>query len=130
MSKNVIDTERFGECLNEFMQIAKDGQEKGVPVSFRTGFIEEQEGYKRAIYADAKSSLKLLDYEKSGALCGWLMDSINSNNLFGWRNRIYLQEKFETFPAESENLLYRIYVEPSENDEVLFYDATQLFGKR
>ncbi|MCD8144212.1 MAG: hypothetical protein LUD79_02535 [Oscillospiraceae bacterium] len=125
MNKNVIDTERFVECLYELRQIVIEHQEKNQPISFKKGFLEEQEGYKRKSYSDAKAAFKKLNYEKEGALCGWLMDSLKRNNLIDWRDYKYLQ-----YDAKLENLLYRIYVDPTENDEALFEEAIQFFGRR
>lgn len=101
-----IDIERFEECLDDFKQMVSEHQKANKSVAFKSGFINEQEGYKRRVFNEAKE----LKPKKKGGFCNWIkgsMTSIKDNNLIDWRDREYLQKKFEMHPVESEELVYR-----------------------
>ncbi len=107
MNKEYVDVERLYECLNMFIEVVKEKQGDKSRISFREGFLDTEEGYKKTYARITREALRQL---KQGELSGRFVESMKDTNLLGWRDREYVAEVFKKFPIESEKLLCENYL--------------------
>ncbi len=128
-----IDDEKFDECLNAFiMRVCAEQDEDGRKLSFRAGFLKEQEIYKTTIWQTAHTELSERFNSEHWTFCDWMMGSLHNsdNNLVHWRDIQYMQKEFDENPAGSEELLRKIYGASKKDEGFLFDEAVRMWGNR
>lgn len=144
-----IDTEKFNQTLQLLIGYIidaqeKDAQEKGpcdnpTKIDFHSGWLSEQEGYKRYVWHEAQKILKcnewlendLSGYDITNRVLKCMNIKIETGepqNLLDYRYKIHYKKILEEKPQEVEDLIRRIYCSPDE--EQAFRQGCALFGKR
>lgn len=133
MSASYLNVDRFGECLNEFVQMIKELDRTECEIlSFKEekGVLYREEGYKRKSYQIEERARNNIHQNGNTSLCSWLIESTKSNNLLGWRDIEYLKAVIEKSPEEADTLLDKLYYGKGNDDDRLFRQFTDLFGER
>ena len=139
-----IDTEKFNQTLQLLIGYIIDAQEKNhcdnpTKIDFHSGWLSEQEGYKRYIWHEAQKILKcnewlendLPGYDITNRVLKCMDIKIETGkpqNLLYYTERMRYERILEEKPQEVEELIRRIYCSPDE--EQAFRQGCALFGKR
>ena len=144
-----IDTEKFNQTLQLLIGYIIDAQEKDAQeknpcdnptkIDFHSGWLSEQEGYKRYIWHEAQKILKcnewlendLPGYDITNRVLKCMNIKIETGkpqNLLYYTERMRYERILEEKPQEVEELIRRIYCSPDE--ELAFRQGCALFGKR
>lgn len=144
-----IDTEKFNQTLQLLIGYIIDAQEKDVQkknpcdnptkIDFHSGWLSEQEGYKRYIWHEAQKILKCNEWLENDLPGHDITNRVlkcmdikietgEPQNLLDYRYKIHYKEILEERPQEVEDLIRRIYCSPDE--EQAFRQGCALFGKR
>lgn len=139
-----IDTEKFNQTLQLLIGHIIDAQEKNpcdnpTKIDFHSGWLSEQEGYKRYIWHEAQKILKCNEWLKNDLsghditnralkCMGIKIETGEPQNLLDYRYKIHYKKILEEKPQEVEELIRRIYCSPDE--EQAFRQGCALFGKR
>ena len=149
-----IDTEKFNQTLQLLIGYIIDAQEKDTQkkdaqkknhcdnptkIDFHSGWLSEQEGYKRYIWHEAQKILKCNEWLEND-LSGYditnrvlkctniKIETGEPQNLLDYRYKIHYKRILEEKTQEVEDLIRRIYCSPDE--EQAFRQGCALFGKR
>ena len=149
-----IDTEKFNQTLQLLIGYIIDAQEKDTQkkdaqkknhcdnptkIDFHSGWLSEQEGYKRYIWHEAQKILKCNEWVENDLpgcditnrvlkCMDIKIETGEPQNLLDYRYKIHYKKILEEKPQEVEDLLRRIYCSPDE--EQAFRQGCALFGKR
>ena len=139
-----IDTEKFNQTLQLLIGYIIDAQEKGhcdnpTKIDFHSGWLSEQEGYKRYIWHEAQKILKcnewlendLPGYDITNRVLRCMdikIESGETQNLLDFRYKTHYKKILKEKPQEVEDLIRRIYCSPDE--EQAFRQGCALFGKQ
>ena len=149
-----IDTEKFNQTLQLLIGYIIDAQEKDTQkkdaqeknpcdnptkIDFHSGWLSEQEGYKRYIWHEAQKILKCNEWLENDLPGRDITNRVlkcmdikietgKPQNLLDYRYKIHFQKILEEKPQEVEDLIRRIYCSPDE--EQAFRQGCALFGKR
>ena len=144
-----IDTEKFNQTLQLLIGYIIDAQEKDAQekspcdnptkMDFHSGWLSEQEGYKRYIWHEAQKILKCNEWLENDLpghdITNRVLKCMNikietgkPQNLLYYTERMRYERILEEKPQEVEELICRIYCSPDE--EQAFRQGCALFGKR
>lgn len=139
-----IDSGKFDQTLLQFVGCVLERQENdhyqhSTKISFKSGFLQETEGYKLDVWTQSqgilqkdiwnKETLWKYDILRRVVSCMNLkMDSGKQQNLLDWRDIEYFKEKISEHPQRAESLIYQIYC--TSDDKRSFHEAIALFGNR
>ena len=139
-----IDSEKFNQALLQFIGcvLAKQDDnhyQHSTKINFKSGFLDEVEGYKQDVWNQAQEILQshtwskdsLWKYHISRRVLSCMNIQINTGekqNLLNWHDVEYFKDIVSEHSKIAESVLYRIYC--TDNDEKSFNDAISLFGNR
>ena len=139
-----IDTEKFNQTLQLLIGYIIDAQEKNpcdnpTKIEFHSGWLSEQEGYKRYIWHEAQKILKCNEWLENDLPGHDITNRVlkcmdikietgEPQNLLDYRYKIHYKKILEEKPQEVEELIRRIYCSPDE--EQAFRQGCALFGKQ
>lgn len=139
-----IDTEKFNQTLQLLIGYIIGAQEKNhcdnpTKIDFHSGWLCEQEGYKRYIWHEAQKILKCNEWLENDLpgrdITNRVLKCMNikietgkPQNLLYYTERMRYERILEEKPQEVEDLIRRIYCSPDE--EKAFRQGCALFGKQ
>ncbi len=132
LSENVDDiiyVNRWMECFDLYVV----NNQSSDNISFKEGFINEEEGYKKRVFNNAHSVLQLSTWSKekigSGAIAGCINKAIAKiENLINHNQIVHFKNVLDKKLQQSEQVLYQIYC--GNDDAVAFEKAVELFGAK
>lgn len=139
-----IDTEKFNQTLQLLIGYIIDVQEKNpcdnpTKIDFHSGWLSEQESYKRYIWHEAQKILKCNEWLENDLPGHDITNRVlkcmdikietgETQNLLNFRYKTHYKEILKEKPQEVEDLIRRIYCSPDE--EQAFRQGCALFGKQ
>lgn len=138
-----IDFRKLDECLDKFYEFVADKQNSGcyptTEISFMSGYIYEQEGYKYKVFAEAQKALCLSTWDESMIGTGKIIDCVLAamrvrvdhfqQNLLNWRYIDNIQHVFHGDKAHAEDILYRLY-KTNDHDDLIFEESCKAWGRK
>ncbi len=133
MAKKYLDDNTFNQCLEIFIEKVRAKQEEET-LSFSSGHLYKEEGYKKEIALSAREKLK--DVTK-GEYIDWILSTYKyiavsdeniKNNLMDWREVDKHLKKLEIDKRDKvEDILHRLY-RGEGDDGVLFDELVEQIG--
>lgn len=119
--------DKFEQAVNDFINyVESQPQQKGeLFVDFNSGYLKEEEGYKKDLYKEARLKINNEDT---------LLNSVSSllssskNNLVDYHQITHFKNVVKEKPNEAKRVLCDIYF--GNDDKKAFEQATDLFGKK
>jgi hypothetical protein len=141
---HTIDESKLNESIQQLFVNIIEKQDtvsrKLSEISFLSGYIWEQEGYKREIISSASSVLDNSNWTEdmigTGKICKHVLKMYDyktsmdgkPQNLVDWRDIDEIKDVFLNNPNESERALFELFVR--NNEEAAFHMLVELVGRR
>lgn len=131
--KYIKDPKHIENIIDLFLEfIQKQPEQQGKRVSFTSGYLHANEGYKLAIFVKASDILETKKWN------GFSADeiikhairamNISENNLVHWQQKTLFADKLKADPESGSGLLYKLFC--TDNDEESLEDLAEFFGRR
>lgn len=135
-TRAAVDTETLEKAILWFTKfIAIKQQEKDV--DFYSGFMEKNEGYKRALFENGHAALNLDSWSETmigtGKILAYVVagleakDNSGSNNIVNYHYVTNLKKKASADLNTAEDILYNLF--KGNDDKAAFEDACDFFGR-
>ena len=140
-----IDDAVFNKSVEQlFSELTKRQSEErfdSTEISFSSGYLLEEEGYKKYLFEQSQSLLNVdswtHDMIGTGQIRDYILLVVNQkmpgesrpHNLLGWRERIDINNCFTYHLEESEKLFFGLYKNELP-DEIVFKSLEELWGRR
>ena len=135
-----VDEQQFDRGLRQFIDAVLEQQEHfnytTTAIAFDSGYLYEQEWYKRGVWLKARDYLRTEGWSKQMIGGGFLVESINNclnqaidggkQSLINWRDCAYIRSQFQERREESERVIYQLMTGSDDGEE--FQDALGVWG--
>lgn len=140
---NHVNYCRLDDYIAKFYELVANEQNTEkyptTEISFKSGFIYENEGYKYEVFKKANDALSYASWEESmignGDIAKAVINTMHvrsdgrNQNLIDWRDIQNAEQVMQDNIVQSENLLFQLY-KTSNQDSLLFENACKLFGRK
>lgn len=127
----LINLDKLDKAIEWFIKYVKFMQ-NDLPVDFKSGFIEHEEGYKEKLFYDVQDALHCKDWKESmigeRQILNHVMAGLNakSNNIVFYQTITNFKKRSEEDIVRAEEILYKLY--KSENYEESFAELCEFYG--
>lgn len=135
-----VNQQQFEYALRQFVEEVLVQQDRfnyqTTAIAFDSGYLYEQEWYKRGVWLKSRDYLKTSSWKKEMISKGYLVESVNNclnaaisggkQSLINWRDCAYIRNQFAARTEESERVLYQLFTGDDDAEE--FDDALGVWG--
>ena len=132
-----VNQEQLNRSLQQFVETVLEQQNRfnyeTTAIAFDSGFLYEQEWYKRGVCAKTRDLLRVDEWKPEQIGRGHLLEAVNNcmnqaiyggkQSLVNWRDCAYIRSQFQEKTEESERVIYQIFKASDEEEEKAAFEA-------